>query len=180
MTLTHLMLDIETLDNKPSAAITELSAVRFDPVTGDVLSEFQGYINAPLGTVSTDTVMWWLTQSDEARTALVDGVRGGRAPHIVAAEFRNWVRRESDSVDDVRVWGNGASFDVPIVESLFREVGVSTPWKYFGHRCYRTLVALAGSPKLERSGDHIGLADCHFQVRRLRASMQVLGLTDLT
>ncbi|MBR7276818.1 3'-5' exoribonuclease domain-containing protein, partial [Klebsiella pneumoniae] len=32
----HLMIDLETMDNKPTAAITAIGAVLFNPETGEM------------------------------------------------------------------------------------------------------------------------------------------------
>lgn len=42
----HLMIDLETMDNKPTAAITAIGAVLFNPETGEmgnILSSYQSY-----------------------------------------------------------------------------------------------------------------------------------------
>lgn len=59
----NVMLDLETMDTKPTAAITEIGAVRFD--NEKILSRFrikvdlQSCIDLGL-TVSGSTIMWCL------------------------------------------------------------------------------------------------------------------------
>lgn len=177
----HLMLDLETLNNKPDSLIVEIGVVAFNPRTRQVVSEFQVYVNDPhsRGSVSADTVMWWLGQSQEARDALVSGFKQGATEEAAAYKLRHWVHELQPDPKLVRVWGNGASFDLPVLESLLTRVGTGTPWRYSGHRCFRTLKALAGDPEVPRSGDHIGLADAQYQVEKTFACMNVLGLVDL-
>lgn len=174
----HIMLDLETLDNKPGALITEIGAVSFDPVRRVILDRFQVYIKNGQGTLSQDTVLWWLQQSDEARLTMVQGCEQGEDEETAIQSFRHWV--DAAQVPKyVRVWGNGASFDLPVIESAFRRQNIPVPWRYSGHRCYRTLKALAGDPEVPRTGDHIGLADAEYQVHKLFACMDALGLKDL-
>ncbi len=42
----HLMLDIETLDIKPSAVILVVAAVFFDPQTGQLGAEFENAVSS--------------------------------------------------------------------------------------------------------------------------------------
>lgn len=42
----HLMLDIETLDIKPSAVILVVAAVFFDPRTGELGAEFEAAVSS--------------------------------------------------------------------------------------------------------------------------------------
>jgi hypothetical protein len=37
------------------------------------------------------------------------------------------------------VWGNGASFDQPILEACYKAVGRKAPWPYYAAMCYRTI-----------------------------------------
>ena len=73
---THGMIDLETLDTKPSASILTIGAVKFDP-TGDELKEStceKFYVKVDLDscdklglTVSQSTLDWWANQSQEAQ-----------------------------------------------------------------------------------------------------------------
>ncbi|MCV5360349.1 3'-5' exoribonuclease, partial [Escherichia coli] len=36
----HLMIDLETMDNKPTSAIASIGAVFFDPETGEMGEQF--------------------------------------------------------------------------------------------------------------------------------------------
>lgn len=62
----HFMLDLETLDNKPSSHILELAMVAFDPHTGEINEEhttkafFGAFTEQKCGTKSFDTYDWWL------------------------------------------------------------------------------------------------------------------------
>lgn len=68
----NLMIDIETLGNKPNSAILQIAAVSFDPTSGEMGNEFSVNISPKscekLGMkIQASTVEWWMQQSDEAR-----------------------------------------------------------------------------------------------------------------
>lgn len=70
--MNNVMVDIETLDNKPTSAIVSIGAVMFGPNGYDEYNTFymvvdaQSCIDAGL-TLSADTISWWMKQSDQAR-----------------------------------------------------------------------------------------------------------------
>jgi hypothetical protein len=39
----------------------------------------------------------------------------------------------------VRIWGNGANFDNPLLACAFEAAGVRPCYKFFNERCYRTV-----------------------------------------
>jgi hypothetical protein len=43
------------------------------------------------------------------------------------------------TLGEVIVWGNGASFDVPLLEAAFAKCSIKPHWKYYNSLCYRTL-----------------------------------------
>lgn len=146
---THLMLDIETMNNTPDSPMTSIAAVPFNPDSGVILDKSQCFHvhlslqdQLDLGLVpSASTTLWWLEQPDEARARLVAGQKNA-LPTVEALELlQDFVSRHCD-MGQVRVWGNGASFDQPIVETSFRRVKRGVPWVFYNLRCFRTLKAL--------------------------------------
>ena len=150
----HIVLDLETMDNTPDSAIVSIGAVEVLPEEGRLGSEFYRVVSLESsmsfgGTVSGDTVMWWMRQSDAARAALsTEGLPAHKTDiHGALDEFRTWVfsivQPNAKGVADVDVWGNGATFDNVILSSAYRRDGLlARPWGYRNDRCYRTLRAL--------------------------------------
>lgn len=73
---THLMLDLETMGKKPGAPIVSMGAVFFDPITGETGGEFYRVICLESSMYfgakpDAGTILWWLKQSSEARSAIV-------------------------------------------------------------------------------------------------------------
>lgn len=73
--MNNLMIDLETMGNKPNAPIVSIGAVFFEPETGEIGPELYTAVDlkseVALGAApDADTILWWLTQSSEARAAI--------------------------------------------------------------------------------------------------------------
>jgi hypothetical protein len=174
------MLDVETLDTRPSTVILSIGAVRFDIEKPDVIGDtFHVHIDidsclAAGRTVSGSTILWWLGQSDEARRKLT---QAERVPLHRALMQLTAFLSEKD-----RVWGNGAAFDNAILADAYRCTGLPQPWRFWGDMCYRTLKNLhkdVKKPTFEGI-KHDALADAanqavHLQLiyERIRSGSQV-------
>lgn len=152
--MADVMVDLETMDNKPTSAITAIGAVVFDVKSG-LQSEFyvkvdlQSSIDAGL-TVSGDTVNWWLTQNEQARTEMAKkGIPLTEALQL----FAEWLPTGT------KLWGNGASFDNAILSHAYAKVGKEQPWKFWDDRCYRTLKGMYPNIKLDRQGTYHNALD---------------------
>lgn len=166
----HIMFDLETLDNKNTSSILSIGAVEFNLHTGEigetlyVRVDLQSCIDEGL-TISADTIMWWLQQSDEAR-AYIYGVKG-----IQLEEALDKVCKFVKSCGDkVIVWGNGATFDISILEYALYKFYTKLPWKYFNVNDVRTIINI--NPKVKDNCPfdgvkHDAIADCKHQIKYL-------------
>ncbi|EPO31263.1 exonuclease, partial [Klebsiella pneumoniae] len=111
----HVMVDLETMGKKHNAPIVAIGAVVFDPATGSIGESFYKVVclesSVNWGAViDPSTVIWWLKQSSEARSAIVNDDAIPLQDALL--QFREFV---SDNVaggsKKAQVWGNGASFD---------------------------------------------------------------------
>jgi hypothetical protein len=73
--MNHLMIDLETMGNKPTAPIVSIGAVFFDPQSGKFGEEFYTAVQlesamAQGAQPDGDTIIWWMKQSTEARAAI--------------------------------------------------------------------------------------------------------------
>lgn len=136
----HIMCDLETFDTKPSALVISIGAVRFDPALGTIGEKFYAVLDLQTQsdrgrTTSESTKNWWAQQSDDARAVL----SAPKTDTLVAlSDFYDFVYK--DGCDGF--WGNGATFDNVIVDSLYQTFGLKRPWSYSADRCYRTVKAL--------------------------------------
>lgn len=167
----HVMIDFETLHTLAHAAILSIGAVKFNEqniaddafyriITIDSnLAEGRG--------VSESTLGWWLKQDEKAK-AIFD------APNKVTldlalAEFRAWFGT-SHEADHVKVWSNGASFDIPMMAHAYGNQG--TPWKFYNERCFRTIKNMQAAknvPAPVNQGAHNALYDAIAQAQHLQA-----------
>lgn len=160
----HVMVDLETADNVPTAAIVSIGAVVFaGPYAGATLYravDLQSSVSAGL-TTSVDTLEWWGKQSTEARAVFTDPRRVplAEALDVFAAFLR--------PTQDVRVWGNGASFDNAILQTAYRLAGLDLPWKFWNDRCYRTAAARIQQRRAQQGTHHNALDDAISQADHL-------------
>lgn len=173
-------LDVETLSTRYDAAILSIGCVRFDRDTGEIGSRFYKAITLDTtlrsGHVSGDTLTWWMGQSSAAKRVLNEMGREplANALHLLGSFIRN--------AGAPRVWGNGASFDITILEAAFVNGGhgLTPPWHYMNIRDMRTIVDAAIAkgfdpwqiPKvgtIHHAGD-----DAEYQARVIASCWQVV------
>lgn len=175
MKYTDVMIDLETFGTNANAAILSIGLVMFNR-TSEETKEEHLFISADSvkGEVDVPTIIWWLGQSREAQGALIEGMRTGlteaAACHRLEALFQDY----SDPAR-VRVWGNGASFDITLLESMFKRNKRPVPWRFYNVRCYRTLKSEMKhiDPPRVNGLAHDALHDARFQTDHLKS---LLGL----
>ena len=171
MTVSHVMLDLETMGTRSDAAIVAIGAVRFnfdnestEPFYVNV--NLQSCINAGLR-VDGSTIMWWMQQSDDAR-AMFD--RTDDADLYEALSQFNHFYDPGDCL-----WSNGANFDPVVLENAYRAVERRVPWKFYDVRCVRTICALAEAMGYERpvfeGTPHNAIDDCMYQITYLKEAL---------
>jgi len=130
----EVMLDLETMGIGPNAAIVSIGAVLFD--SDGIVKQFS--LSNTLasgmeaGVADAATILWWLTQSEEAKRESLSG-----ASHLVDSLVA--FSQLLSQYEVTAVWGNGASFDNVILASAYRAAGVLLPWPFYLDRCFRTL-----------------------------------------
>ena len=179
----HVMVDLETMGKKYNAPIVAIGAVVFDPATGSIGESFYKVVclesSVNWGAViDPSTVIWWLKQSSEARSAIVNDDAIPLQDALL--QFREFV---SDNVaggsKKAQVWGNGASFDNSILRSSYDCIAEDYPWEYWNDRDVRTMVelgqAISFDPKTTipfEGSRHNALADAIHQARYVSAIWQ--------
>lgn len=172
----NIMLDLECLNSQTTAAIISIGAVYFDIQKQELGSELyielsQNAIQEQLNlgrTWSLSTNIWWMQQSDEARA-----VWSGKGLKSDNKECVNKIKEfwgiYPEHGSNVKVWGNGSTYDNVCLQSYLRTFKARIPWSYKGDLCYRTVKSLFGNrAKLERIGaHHNGLDDAKTQALHL-------------
>ena len=164
-----VMFDLETLDTKPSAVILSLGAVKFDPRgieidSANLMLKFDIDSQSTLGrTISDSTIEWWSKQdpaiqevafSEHDRTQLNDAID----------QFHKFVWNSE------RVWSQG-SFDVNIMEDLYRMVDKTPPWNYWQVRDSRTLFDFIDG-NMDRSKHHDAMEDAKEQALAVQRALK--------
>lgn len=175
------VIDLETTDTRPTAEVLTIGIAVVDTLLGKVLDETCHLVvslDQQIGrTRSAETLAWWR------------GIRG-KAHEIAFSPNRLPLKTCLDAVDnflnsagalgDSTVWGNGATFDIVIMESLFAAEGRAAPWSYRDIRDLRTIYEAAGveSDDVTSAGlvKHVAVDDAIEEARRLVKALGVLGL----
>lgn len=135
-----VMVDLETMGNGPQAAITAIGAMEFARGSADLGESF--YVTIDLessvahgGVMDASTVLWWMQQSEAARAEFK---RKGMDIVDALCKFDAWLQRRAPK-KELRIWGNGATFDNVILRSAYVNCLLPVPWMYYNDRCYRTM-----------------------------------------
>lgn len=174
--MNHVMVDLETLSNTSNALIVAIGAVRFDgrQVSND---KFYTIINAKSaqrvgGHIDAGTVMWWLQQSEKARTAILS--QDALPIEAGLKAFAEWIRKSPLQ----GIWGNGSDFDNVILRSAYESINWVAPWAYGQNRCYRTIKNLNhGIPFVHGGTAHDALEDAVAQAKHLCEILTKLGIS---
>lgn len=161
------MIDIETLGVNEDAAVISIGACFFDTKTKEIGAKFS--MNLKLDeqlknrTIDADTLKWWFTQSDAAKHVFNEEAVPS---DVVCKMFAAWVLANAQ-LEDVRPWGNGATFDITIMENLLRQYNVDPPWMFKNVRDLRTFREyVADNAKVVNLGiDHNALDDAISQAK---------------
>lgn len=169
----HIMIDLETMGTRPDAPIVSIGAVSFN--SDGIVSEFYANVDLASSTnsgavIDPNTVMWWMSQSDEARAALL--VKEDEYSLVGAlSALSNWFPDEVAGV-----WGNGASFDNVILSESYLRAAVLRPWPFWKDRCYRTVKNMYPDVPMTRGGTHHNaLDDARTQAEHLIAISKSRG-----
>lgn len=159
----NVMVDLETMGTGSSAAIVSIGAVKFSAEGGVEPDTFYRVVHLSSSldagmSLDGSTVMWWLSQAQDARSAL-QAANTSLADALM--QFKGWCPQ------DAQVWGNGATFDNVILANAFKLCGINQPWKFYNDRCFRTLKNLyPGIMPDERIGTaHNALDDAQYQAQ---------------
>lgn len=171
----HLMIDLETFGTRVGCQVRSLGAVFFSPAgLGDTFyANFRTEPQAERGLhQDPGTVTWWAQQGENARRALEENQE---APEMALARFAAWIGART-TFKEVRIWGNGANFDEPILAELHRAFNLKQPWRYSNSRCFRTLRALSGvAAPVEPVLKHHALDDAVAQAQHAVAILNHTG-----
>ncbi|GGH28387.1 3'-5' exoribonuclease [Sphingobacterium alkalisoli] len=174
---TDVMIDLETLDTKPSAAILSIAAVAFNIETGNICDDvfykkldYRDQFDDGR-TMSVDTIMWWADQDPAVRKEAL----GGKEKLAYALwELEGFFKRNC-VIANVRVWAYSPAFDCVILNHA--NAGCEDLWKYYNERDARTYVNICPDvvESLQLVQTHHPVDDCLVQIEEVCAVYWVLG-----
>lgn len=162
----HLMVDLETMGTRVNAPVLAIGAVFFDPMTGTLGKTFDRRIDVAdamrYGVADGNTLKWWMQQDAAARKLVYE------AESSASDVFNDFVQFVGSNTQP---WGNGASFDISILDYAIPKItGKQPPWKFWNVRDCRTVKELARGVvpdyTLPREGvHHSALDDAIYQAK---------------
>lgn len=184
-----VMLDFETLGTEPNSIVISLGAVMFNRsgILGERLFEFNLDDQIKNGRkFSSSTLTWFMNQSDSARSVFKD-----HDFKITIGEFfkqfeeflQENLKKENETLKDLKPWSNGANFDVAIIEDMYRkhhlEGEKAIPWKFWNVVCFRTFKMLTKCDLLvarPKGSHHNALEDAKHQANCVLAHWKKMDL----
>ena len=160
----NMMLDLETMGNKPDSAIVAIAAVPFDMVSG-VTDDALFYEVVDLrssakhgGSIDADTVLWWLKQEGPARMEITDPEKQNGLSDTL---YRLSKFSEKHCDKAVQVWGNGCNFDNVVLRYAYEQCGIQPFWKFWNDRDVRTIVELGRNAGIDPKKDFPFVGEAH-------------------
>lgn len=175
--INRVSFDLETLGLTTDAVILQIGAAFIDPFgTMQTFLHTASVDSQPSRAINQHTVAWWEKQSPEVKAQVLDPANAPDAPSLELAltQLSAWLLSVGRGAE-IEVYGNGAAFDLGMLNHAFASYGLATPWHYRKERDQRTLEALAAMAGCdlrwqadERDGHHHNaLSDAIYQARRI-------------
>lgn len=176
-TYTDAMVDIETLDTRPSAVVISIGVVLFNRREPKVKmkelnlkfgkKEFRDEQIMMGRTVDKETVAWWKGQEPDAKRIF-------KQANVTSMEdaLNKLTAFLTQGDTNYLIWGNGSDFDNTIITSLYESFGMQAPWKFWNNRCFRTFKGEHGHitrPPEFQGVKHDAVDDARQQARYLQA-----------
>lgn len=173
---THVMIDIETLGTTPDAVILSIGGVKFDPNGDRIFDDFSYKLDIDeqqqRGRVtSEDTMSWWAKQPREVIESAF-----GLEERTPVDEMLDHLKRWCVGAD--AFWAQGPTFDMCMLENLYRQYNKPYPWAFWKVRDSRTLFSLMPTDprKAMKFAAHDALEDCKAQAKCVQHSLRHLGV----
>lgn len=170
--MTDCMIDLETVGTAKDACVLTIAAQIFDPL-GNGHNNRYYYVRVdidsqPERSVDQSTIEWWTRQPQESFQEAFNP--DNRVTLKTALEQLTPMLWQSQ-----RIWANGITFDINILEDAYKSYQMPLPWQYHRVRDARTIYAL--HPELVKPpASHHALEDCRRQIELLQKTLSYLGI----
>lgn len=172
MAKNNIMLDLETLSTRKDAAIIQLAACVFDPVTGELGDAYNAFIKDSGGAVTLATIGWWMQQAPASKIGAAFTAADALTERAALAAFGAWLQAANPEA----LWSHGAPFDIVVLDMAYARHDLKKPWSYKIERDTRTLYALApgGMPAIavDPAQVHDARYDCDLQIQQVVAALR--------
>lgn len=153
----HLMVDMETMAVSHRAVVLSLGAVHFNPYGNGYGDKIYFKIDLDdqdqLGReIDPNTLDWWSKQDPKIMEEAFS--TNDRIPLTEAIDRFHKFAWGCDSF-----WSHGATFDLMIIEDLYKQLNRPLPWNYWQLRDTRTLFDLGYDPEMPQGSKHDALQD---------------------
>lgn len=160
-----IMIDIETLSTENNAVVLSIGACAFN--SNKIESSFHHNLNmleqvAKGRYISPHTCSFWNEQPVDKQKVIMEGA--GFNNKAVLLQFIAYI----DLYPEAKVWGNGACFDIIILENLLKDYGLRIPWKFtniMDLRTFRRMVAKNAKIPRDPAEHHDALKDALAQAK---------------
>lgn len=170
-----VMIDLETLGTDTDSVILSIGLCKFsldDLLIHENSLELFPSVESQIGHgrfMDFNTIQWWMKQNKEAqeRTFQSGRVSVENALHSIAGYIKD------DANTEHVVWGNGSSFDISMLEHLFKMYNIKVPWRYSNvndFRTFRRFVAdnrKSEAASIEHSAVHDAVAQARFVIQEM-------------
>lgn len=174
----HLMIDLETLGKTADATILSIGAVAFE-MDGTIGPELELFptVEDQIGIrkIEWSTIQWWLKQEADARLTIADAKRDGCSLETCLQNLTTFCNTNME--DNFKVWSNGASFDIAMMNHAYNQFKMPTPWSYRNQMDTRTMAYMSriSTKKYEGTGiKHSAVDDCKWQISWLIDAFKIL------
>jgi len=173
--MADLMIDIEGLATGPDTTILTIAAQEFNPLERDSFGRsFYARVDLesqPDRRIEHGTFEWWASQPAVVRDDAF--AEDNRIPLDEALRGLHRLAWHSN-----RIWAQGPTYDMNILEHAYKSYNMALPWKYFSVRDSRTVFGLV--PDLQKyPASHHALEDCKRQIMLLWDSLEYLKVKSL-
>lgn len=186
----HIMLDLETLGIQSSALVTQIGAALFlmeEDTIIDTFNESLDFSTLDSMNVDPDTLKFWVRNTHNAKLFknLLNN-KDGLSDELLWKSFFDWVSNIVSNFPDydVKIWGNGITFDVGKVYYNFERFGLKMPIAYFNEMDLRTQMFYAANiigcsdwdikSIIKNESSHDALSDVLWEIEAARLADKIL------
>lgn len=176
-------IDIETLSTASKAVVLSAAICDTDGYGDQIFLPLPVQLTRDR-VISPDVLAWWSERPEQFAKIMADCAEAEENAVEISTLHTSIKHFFTDNDDDEtrEVWMNSPAFDGVILQSLFADFGLNTPWHYRDLRDFRTLKnsALLKNPEIQMlkkpENLHDALVDCRWQMIQTHIYLAELGI----